>query len=66
MTEVFTAEVTIGRPVDSVWARLIDWDSAARWMPGVEALRAHGPIATGTTLVFTTRGEGAYGADSRA
>ena len=57
MTEVFTAEVTIGRPVDSVWARLIDWDSAARWMSGVEALRAHGPTAAGTTLVFTTRGK---------
>jgi carbon monoxide dehydrogenase subunit G len=57
MTEVFTAEVTIGRPLDAVWARLIDWDNAARWMPGVEALRAHGPTATGTTLVFTTRGK---------
>jgi carbon monoxide dehydrogenase subunit G len=57
MTEVFTAEVTIGRRVDAVWARLIDWDNAARWMSGVEALRAHGPTATGTTLVFTTRGK---------
>ncbi|HWH99381.1 MAG TPA: SRPBCC family protein [Propionibacteriaceae bacterium] len=57
MTEVFTAEVTIGRPVDAVWARLIDWDNAARWMSGVEALRAHGPTAAGTTLVFTTRGK---------
>jgi carbon monoxide dehydrogenase subunit G len=57
MTEVFTAEVTIGCPLDAVWARLIDWDNAARWMPGVEALRAHGPTATGTTLVFTTRGK---------
>ena len=57
MTEVFTAEVTIGRPLGAVWARLIDWDNAARWMPGVEALRAHGPTATGTTLVFITRGK---------
>jgi carbon monoxide dehydrogenase subunit G len=57
MTEVFTAEVTIGSPVDAVWARLIDWDDAARWMSGVEALRAHGPTAAGTTLVFTTRGK---------
>ena len=57
MTEVFTAETTIDRPVDAVWARLIDWDSAARWMPGVEALRADGPTAVGTTLVFTTRGK---------
>jgi uncharacterized protein YndB with AHSA1/START domain len=57
MTEVFTAETTIGRPVDAVWARLIDWDSAARWMSGVDALRADGPTAPGTTLVFTTRGK---------
>ena len=57
MTEVFTAETIIQRPVDTVWARLIDWDGAARWMPGVEALRAQGPTAAGTTLVFTTRGK---------
>ena len=57
MTEVFAAETTIDRPVDAVWARLIDWDTAARWMSGVDALRAHGPTATGTTLVFTTRGK---------
>ena len=57
MTEVFTAETIIHRSVDTVWARLIDWDSAARWMSGVDALRAHGPTAAGTTLVFTTRGK---------
>ena len=57
MTEVFTAQTTIDRPVDSVWARLVDWDIAARWMPGVDALRAQGPTAIGTTLVFTTRGK---------
>ena len=57
MTQVSTAETTIDRPVDTVWARLIDWASAARWMPGVDELRAHGPTAAGTTLVFTTRGK---------
>jgi carbon monoxide dehydrogenase subunit G len=57
MTEVFTADTTIDRPVDAVWARLIDWDFAARWMPGVDALRPQGPTAIGTTLVFTTRGK---------
>jgi carbon monoxide dehydrogenase subunit G len=57
MTEVFTAETTIDRPADAVWARLTNWDLAAGWMPGVDALRAHGPTATGTTLVFTTRGK---------
>jgi hypothetical protein len=34
MTEVFTADTTIDRQVDVVWARLIDWDSATRWMLG--------------------------------
>ena len=57
MTEVFTAQTTIDHPVDAVWARLIDWDAAARWMPGVDAMRVDGPIATGTALVFTTRGK---------
>ena len=57
MTEAFTAETTIGYPVDAVWARLIDWNSAARWMSGVDALRADGPTVAGTTLVFTTRGK---------
>jgi len=40
-----------------VWARLIDWDFAARWMPGVDALHAQGPTEIGTTLTFTTRGK---------
>ena len=57
MTEVFTAETTIDGPVDTVWARLVDWDTAARWMSGVDELRAQGPTAAGTTLVFTTRGK---------
>lgn len=57
MTEVFTADTTIDRPVDVVWARLIDWDFAARWMPGVDALRAQGPTEIGTKLTFTTRGK---------
>jgi carbon monoxide dehydrogenase subunit G len=57
MTEVFYADTTIDRSVDAVWARLVDWDVAARWMSGVDALHAHGPTATGTTLVFTPRGK---------
>ncbi|HET6533772.1 MAG TPA: SRPBCC family protein [Actinoplanes sp.] len=57
MTTVFTTETTIDRPVVAVWTRLIDWDHAARWMPGVDALRADGPTAVGTTLVFTARGK---------
>jgi uncharacterized protein YndB with AHSA1/START domain len=57
MTEVFTAETTIDSPVDAVWARLVDWNTAAQWMSGVDELRAQGPTAAGTTLIFTTRGK---------
>lgn len=57
MTEAFRAETTIDRPVHEVWARLVDWDDAARWMSGVERLRAQGPTAVGTELIFTTRGK---------
>jgi uncharacterized protein YndB with AHSA1/START domain len=57
MTEVFTAETTIDRSVHVVWGQLIDWDLAARWMSGVDALRADGPTAESTTLVFTSRGK---------
>ena len=57
MTEAFSAETTINRPVEEVWARLVDWDDATRWMSGVEGMRAQGPTAVGTELVFTTRGK---------
>ncbi len=57
MTEAFAVETMIDRPIDAVWSRLVDWDTAARWMSGVDALRAKGPTATGTELVFTARGK---------
>lgn len=57
MTQAFAAQTTINAPVDDVWQRLVDWETAPRWMPGVDALRAQGPTAMGTTLVFTTRGK---------
>ena len=57
MTQAFAAETTIDRPIDAVWSRLTDWDTASRWMPGVDALRARGPTAVGTPLVFTARGK---------
>ena len=44
---------------------LVDWDAAARWMSGVDALRAKGPTAVGTALVFTARGKAAHRADRR-
>ena len=57
MTTAFTAETTVGHPVGAVWDRLVDWDTAHRWMPGVEAVRAEGAVAAGTTVVFTARGK---------
>ena len=57
MTVAFSSATTIGQPTGPVWDRLVDWDSAAQWMPGVDALRAEGPLAPGTTLVFTARGK---------
>lgn len=57
MTTAFTAATTIGHPVGPVWEQLVDWDIAKQWMSGVDALRAEGPIAAGTTVVFTARGK---------
>lgn len=61
MTTAFRAATVIGLPADVVWTRLVDWDAAARWMSGVDALRVEGPTATGTRLVFTTRGKERFG-----
>ncbi|MGA9747076.1 MAG: SRPBCC family protein [Nocardioides sp.] len=57
MTTAFTARATVGHPVAAVWERLVDWDSADRWMRGVDAVRAQGPVEVGSTIVFTTRGK---------
>jgi len=57
MTAAFKAETTLEHPVDAVWKRLIDWDTADRWMPGVDAVRTRGPVAVGSRLVFTARGK---------
>ena len=57
MTTAFTATTTIGHPIGAVWERLVDWETVDRWMPGVDAVRAQGPVAPGSTLVFTARGK---------
>ncbi len=57
MTEVFTAQAVVARPVEEVWARLADLERAPAWMPGVDRLRVLGPLATGTPVVFTARGK---------
>lgn len=57
MTTAFAARATVGHPVAAVWERLVDWDTADRWMPGVDAVRGQGPVAAGSTVVFTARGK---------
>ena len=57
MTTAFTASATVGQPIGDVWERLVDWDTAHRWMPGVDAVRAPGPLAAGSSVFFTARGK---------
>ena len=56
MKTAFTDEQSIAAPADAVWTRLTDWSSAPNWMPGVESMRADGPLAVGTVLHFVARG----------
>lgn len=53
---VFDVREPLDVTPEVAWKHLLDWDSAARWMPGVEALRAEGETAVGTRLVFVARG----------
>ena len=39
-----------------MWEQLTDWDRAAEWL-GVDSIRAEGPTAVGTELVFRARGK---------
>ena len=57
MKTAFTDEQTIDAAPGSVWAALTDWSVAAHWMPGVESMRADGPLAVGTVLYFVARGK---------
>ena len=57
MKTAFTDEQSIAAPVDAVWTRLTDWSGAANWMPGVDSMRADGPLAVGTVLHFVARGK---------
>ena len=64
MTEIFSAETTIDHPVDAVWARLIDWDFAARWMSGVDAMRVDGLNRHRDDTGLHHSGQGAHGTAS--
>ncbi len=57
MPRAFEAHATIARSADHVWRILTDWPRASRWMKGIDSLRADGPLAIGTDLVFEARGK---------
>ncbi len=57
MAHTLSVEEVIERPASEVWERLTDWESAHRWMPGIEGMAAAGETAVGTTLVFHARGK---------
>ena len=56
MVQAFTVTREVDHPAEEVWRRLTDWERAAGWL-GVDAIRADGPTAVGTTLRFVTRGK---------
>ena len=56
MAQAFTVSRELDRPADTVWQQLTDWDRAAEWL-GVDSIRAEGPTAVGTGLVFQARGK---------
>jgi uncharacterized protein YndB with AHSA1/START domain len=51
MSRAFAVTQVIDRPVDQVWRVLTDWDRAAEWMPGIDAVHVDGD-----TLRFRARG----------
>jgi uncharacterized protein YndB with AHSA1/START domain len=56
MTQAFSVVRELDRPADAVWGQLTDWARAAGWL-GVDSIRAEGPTAVGTELVFHARGK---------
>lgn len=57
MTQAFASEVTLSFSLSLVWTALTDWENAPRWMSGIDSLQARGATASGTQLVFHTRGK---------
>ena len=57
MAQAFSVEEIIGRPAPQVWAALVDWPNAHRWMPGIDTIAADGQTAEGTRLTFRARGK---------
>jgi uncharacterized protein YndB with AHSA1/START domain len=54
--QAFTVARELDRPAGAVWEAMTDWDRAATWL-GVDSLRAEGPTAVGTQVVFRARGK---------
>ena len=57
MAQAFSVEEIIGHPAPHVWAALVDWPNAHRWMPGIDTIAADGQTAEGTRLTFRARGK---------
>lgn len=57
MTLAFSTRRSVPSSPADVWAVLTDWGRAGEWLPGVEGMRAEGPLAVGTVLRFTARGK---------
>jgi uncharacterized protein YndB with AHSA1/START domain len=53
----FEVVIAIDRPVDDVFAFLVDPSKTADWTPGVTEARrtSEGPVGVGTTVLFTGR-----------
>jgi carbon monoxide dehydrogenase subunit G len=49
----FTIVITIGRPIDEVFAAMVDTERMPLWMPGASEVRltSDGPLETGSSLV---------------
>lgn len=57
MSMAFSDEQIIAAPIGTVWATLTNWDHGPKWLPGVDSMHSSGPLAEGTSLVFTARGK---------
>lgn len=57
MTLAFEDRRVVPASPADVWSLLTDWSRASSWLPGVEGMRADGPLAVGTVLRFTARGK---------
>jgi uncharacterized protein YndB with AHSA1/START domain len=55
--QAFETETVINRPVAEVWRELTDWESAPRWMAGIDTMRSDAGTTVGATVTFHARGK---------